>query len=289
MLEALSYTDNAFVTLTYEDKKLPCINSQPTVLPEHLTLFLKRMRDHYQRYQFKIHKELKINEPFEEWEKKFRFYAVGEYGTKSGRPHYHVVLFNFPTCVHGRTLRDLRSGAADWSRCCSRCQLVGKAWGKGLVELGTVERGSAKYICENYITKNMRRNDDPRLRAGQHREFSQMSRMPGIGQPSLWEYADALLSLDGTDRMPDVPAGVRLGKVERGTGRYLRQSLRAFIGREKNAPLSTIQELQAQLLPMREAAVHLKTSTKEVIKKVNEGKRINSLARKALFNRKGEI
>lgn len=288
MLEALSYTDNAFVTLTYDDEHLPFINGQPTVLPEHLQWFLKRLRYYYQEYQRKLHKEMKLNEPFEEWEKKFRYYAVGEYGSKTGRPHYHAILFNLPTCVHGRTIRDNITGAAAWDRCCSACQLVGKAWGQGLIECGTVERGSSRYICENYITKNLRRNDDVRLK-GQHPEFSRMSKMPGIGQPSLWEYASTLMSLEGVDRMSDVPNGVRVGKLEKGIGRYLRQSLRAFIGREKNAPLSTLQEVQTQMLPVREAAVTHQTSAKEVIKSVNEGRRINSLAKKALFNRKGHI
>lgn len=289
MLEALSYSDNAFITLTYDDEHLPKINGNETVLPEHLNLFLKRLRYHYEGYQRKIYKELRLNEPFEEYQKLFRFYAVAEYGGTFGRPHYHAILFNFPTCLRGRTRRDHGSGAADYANCCEVCLLVGRAWGKGIVEVGTVERGSAQYVCENYVTKGLRRNDDIRLRPGQHPEFSRMSRMPGIGQPSLWEYADAILSHDGVNRLPDVPNGIRVGKNERGIGRYLRQSLRAFVGRERNAPQATLDALKEEMQPLREAAFNNSQSFKEVVVQENTGKRLNHLARKSIFKQKGSL
>ena len=30
-------------------------------------------------------------------EHELRYFAVAEYGHKTGRPHYHVILWNFPT------------------------------------------------------------------------------------------------------------------------------------------------------------------------------------------------
>lgn len=281
MIEALSYNDNAFITLTYADEHLPKINGNATVLPEHLNLFLKRLRYYYEAYQRKLHQELKINEPFEEWQRFYRFYAVAEYGGAFGRPHYHAILFNFPTCLHIRTRRAVGTQRADAASCCHVCQLVLKAWGKGIIEVGSLERGSAQYVCEDYITKSLRKNDDSRLLPGQHPEFSRMSRMPGIGKPSLWEYADVLMR-DEIPALQDVPLGVRIGRAEKGMGRYLRQNLRAMIGREKRAPEEILKQQQAELLPLREAALARKESFKAHLVEEFKGQRLNHMAKKAL-------
>ncbi|UCS96030.1 MAG: replication initiation protein [Microviridae sp.] len=67
-----------FVTLTYNNAHLP----KHGVFKEELQLFLKRMRIKLDRQKV---------------EHNIRYFAVGEYGSKSGRPHYHLILWNFPT------------------------------------------------------------------------------------------------------------------------------------------------------------------------------------------------
>lgn len=61
----------AFITLTYSDKFLP----ETGLSKRHFQLFMKRLRK-------------KSGE-------RLRYYAVGEYGTKTGRAHYHAIVFNF--------------------------------------------------------------------------------------------------------------------------------------------------------------------------------------------------
>ncbi|QCS36963.1 replication initiation protein [Tortoise microvirus 35] len=65
-----------FITLTYNEDNVPIINGEKTLVRRHLQLFMKRLRD-----RIKPHK--------------IRFFACGEYGSKTGRPHYHLILFNF--------------------------------------------------------------------------------------------------------------------------------------------------------------------------------------------------
>lgn len=90
---------NAFVTLTYRDKMeatIAQLNNRQyipddwSLHPDHLTLFLKRLRKAYPP---------------------FRYFYAGEYGRKckhgidvkrvgcpickTGRPHFHLILFNF--------------------------------------------------------------------------------------------------------------------------------------------------------------------------------------------------
>lgn len=61
----------AFITLTYSAKFVP----DDGLNKRHVQLFLKRLRK-------------RIG-------KKVRYYLVGEYGSKTGRPHYHLLLFNY--------------------------------------------------------------------------------------------------------------------------------------------------------------------------------------------------
>lgn len=59
-----------FLTLTYDEKHLP---PGEELCKRDLQLFIKRLR--------------KVNPGI-------RYFAIGEYGTEKGRPHYHAVVFN---------------------------------------------------------------------------------------------------------------------------------------------------------------------------------------------------
>lgn len=138
-----------FVTLTYDPKHMP---SDGSLDVRHLQLYLKRLR--------KLDGTNKI-----------RYYAVGEYGSKSGRPHYHVLLFNASE-EHARSAwRDIKKRPI------------------GLVHIGRVTPASVAY-CTKYIVQ-------PELNMeGKKKAFATMSRAYGIGGKYLtdlmveWHRAD---------------------------------------------------------------------------------------------------
>lgn len=66
-----------FITLTYNNEHLPSSG----VFPEEIQLFFKRLRIRLDRQGV---------------EHNLRYIAVSEYGHNSGRPHYHIILWNFP-------------------------------------------------------------------------------------------------------------------------------------------------------------------------------------------------
>lgn len=250
MLEAGDYSDNAFVTLTYDDEHLVFAPGDlPELSPLDVQLFLKRLRKAYQTYQ----ERLRINDV-----KRFRFYLAGEYGDENWRPHYHVAFFNFPTCVRGRTRQAVGSSRRLWRGCCPVCELVGETWGKGDVDLGVLETDSAQYVA-GYVTKKMTRRDDPRL-SGRHPEFSRMSNRPGIGANAMHEYVDAHLKFNLDERMGDVPVTLRHGSRELPLGRYLRRKMREYLGRDPKCPEDVIREVSEKMLPLRLAARASKTS-----------------------------
>ena len=74
LLESFTHDYNSFVTLTYDESHLP---EDGGLNHGHVQKFLKLLR--------------KKVAPA-----KVRYFVVGEYGEKSGRPHYHLALFGFP-------------------------------------------------------------------------------------------------------------------------------------------------------------------------------------------------
>lgn len=239
MLEALCHKENCFLTLTYTDEKLPSLIGSVTGEPL-ATLRPKDLQDWLKRFREAL-RPLSV-----------RFYAVGEYGNESDRPHYHVCVFGVRGCVRARTRRALGSSRPDWENCCDFCRVVGRTWGLGAVDVGTLTLQSAAYVAE-YTVKKMNKSDQRLL--GRYPEFSRQSRRPGIGSDAMWQLASDLMNYE-LDQRPDVPATLNHGKRELPLGRYLRMKLRERIGKEGKAPNETLQALEEKLRPVREAAFH---------------------------------
>lgn len=215
MLEASQHEHNTFLTLTYSDDKLPTDGS---LYPEHLRDFFKRLR-HLS---------------------KFRYFAVGEYGDRTQRPHYHAALFGFVGCQWEQSRYSKMR-----STCCRRCSDVARIWGYGNVYLGSMEVASAKYLC-GYVTKKMTNKDNPSLQ-GRHPEFARMSRFPGIGAGAMDDVASAVMYhkvMDNEDVTGDPQP----------FGRYLTQRLRERRGLDKAAPKSTLDKVREDVRNLQIAA-----------------------------------
>lgn len=265
MLESMLHTQNTFVTLTYTNDSLVSTGllsektGMYTLEPKHLQNWLKKLRFHVA--------PLKI-----------RFFAVGEYGDKSERPHYHLILFGYPNCKHYRTKRD-NHNRVDWKNCCNRCRIIGETWGFGDIELGECNPKSAGYIA-GYAVKKMTAPDDNRLN-GRHPEFTRMSLRPGLGADAIWDLSSALLSEPGY--RVDVPLTLQHGVKHMPLGRYLRGMLREKIGREKLAPPEAMEAIKEELRALRAIAWNTQTPLAEVISRATEQNELNQVAKAKIF------
>lgn len=262
ILEAQQYSDNTFATLTYADDHLP---KNGSLYPEHLRNFLKRLRRSY--------------EP-----QKLRFFAVGEYGEESERPHYHLALFNFPNCRRGQT--GLGRIRAHWEGCCPICDLVGNTWGKGNIYLGTLEADSAQYVA-GYVTKKMTRRDHPWLK-GRDPEFARMSNRPGIAAGFMWDAASAHLQFNLEHREADVPVSLRHGSKQRPLGRYLRKKYRTYIGKDEKTPQVILDALKEELRPLQEAAFNASKPFAQQLKEAQAQSLVNLEGKSKLKGKKNE-
>lgn len=153
-----------FITLTYSDENLSYINfnNMPfsILVKSDLQKFIKLLRFHCEQNDI-------------------RYYAVGEYGSKSFRAHYHILLFNLleENCIlEGKQL--------------SIIQFIENVWKKGLCHIGNVTSASIKYVLK-YMLKGA---DFPfylQLKHEKGKEYLPFSLMSkGIGRMYMYKAVD---------------------------------------------------------------------------------------------------
>lgn len=253
MLEAMQHSSSVFITLTYEDPKLPLASKSglPSLRPRDLQLFLKRLR--------------RTMAPIE-----LRFFAVGEYGNETERPHYHAALFNFPQCERGETVKTY-TGRCVAEQCCPTCAMVRERWGEGDIEVRTLGQEKCGYLA-GYVTKKMTGVDDVRLR-GRHPEFSRQSRRPGVGFLAVAQMARMVEQYCKPSELVDVPNHllVAAGK-QQPLGRYLRNKMRLALGLSEGAPDEVLRQAwEEQVLPMWKIAKENGVSLSQAFAQANEG------------------
>lgn len=228
MLEASCHENNSFVTLTYGDGKVPAGGS---LVPRDLQLFIKRLRRN------------SLCPPI-------RYFACGEYGDKSARPHYHAALFGYPSCQAVGIVR------GDCS--CQPCSVVRETWGYGHVMLGELSICSAAYIA-GYVVKKWTRKDEPALE-GRHPEFARMSRNGGIGVGAAMAVASAMKPYLST--LTAVPVGCRHSSINASLplGRYMRNKISEITGLP---PSGSTAELEHELRLVRSFAFAAGKSVEE--------------------------
>lgn len=107
-----------FITLTYSPQFYP---DRGYLYYRHIQLFLKRLRHEYGPG--------------------IRFVVGGEYGTRTHRPHWHLILFN----LH---LTDLRVAGKSRSNVLYDSPSITKIWGRGIHNvIGKVTAESAAYVA----------------------------------------------------------------------------------------------------------------------------------------------
>lgn len=264
-LEATSHGDNCFVTLTYRNDELP---AGYQLQPADLRLFLKRLRERI--------KPIRI-----------RFFAVGEYGDESERPHYHLSLFG----VSGLTDK-----AGSRYRHWGFAHEIQLAWDRGQTFTVPFSDLTARYVA-GYTVKKMTAKDDWRL-AGRHPEFARMSNRPGLGAPAIQQLASTIIKtgygMQANGSLLDVPTTLTVGREKLHLGRYLTNKLREAVGLSNEEILQLRQnrsyEKQIELQSMLEDKISIDPLTpwtaKKIYQEVNHQKVADIHARYKIWSKK---
>lgn len=178
MLELETTKKAVFVTLTYSNENAHWTQFDNDYNPMFATLdkrdcqlFMKRLR--------KAFPDVKI-----------RFFLAGEYGDKTLRPHYHAIIYG----IGLDDFTDLRLfGKNDMQQNYYVSEKLEKnIWKNGHVLLADVSWNTCAYVGR-YVTKKL--SGDKEITYAERnvsKEFSLMSRKPGIGAEYLQQHPDCL-------------------------------------------------------------------------------------------------
>lgn len=185
MLELESnFGKGLFLTLTYNNENVPfgyvCddngelqVDANGDVIPGSFSL---RKRD-LQLFMKSLRKAFS--------DRTVRFYACGEYGGRTRRPHYHLIIFNLGL----DDFKDLKMvGYNELGQQYFTSEKIERIWKKGFVCLSDVSFKTCAYVSR-YCMKKVFDLDAP---DGCEPEFTQMSRRPGIGRFYLEDHPDCL-------------------------------------------------------------------------------------------------
>lgn len=114
MEEAKDSNISFFLTLTYDDKYLVV---DPTGMTDEYVLYYDHLRY--------FHREAR-KKGFE-----YKYFSVGEYGEKSSRPHYHMLVFSNQTEFDYQKFMNV--------------------WKFGFASIGSLTEASIKYCCKDML------------------------------------------------------------------------------------------------------------------------------------------
>lgn len=220
-MESLSFRDNYFLTLTYDDEHCPR-GADPFIWSDVKERYILRdgafwvedkekvyhredgtvyyggdyhgefenigilSIDDYKNFMKRLRINLKRHYGFDE---QLRMYGCGEYGSKSWRPHYHFCLMNLP-------LDDLyvvcknKLGMPLYSS-----SFIEETWGNGMVALAPLNWQNAAYTAR-YVQKKADISPMIYEKIGIPKEFQTMSRRPGLGRYWFDEHCNEIYETD---------------------------------------------------------------------------------------------
>lgn len=167
------HKENAFVTLTYDNEHIIYGGAAHGILvPRHLQLFWRALRK-------KLRKR----------GKRIRYFACGEYGDESNRPHYHACIFGFD--FPDKKIHSTQNGITLY-----RSDYLDNLWGHGICTIGDVNFESAAYVARYVMKKRLGQDSKSYDAEGITPEFVTMSRRPGIGSTWLDKYQNDVFPHD---------------------------------------------------------------------------------------------
>lgn len=170
MMEGMYYESKYFLTLTYRDVDCPR-NSEGfmTLRSKELQDFMKRLRWHS--------------------DKEIRFFACGEYGSQTFRPHYHVVVF-------GLEIPDLEFYSVSNGNPLYTSKWLEKIWNRGYVVIGSVDWQSCAYTARYCMKKVFGDKTEYYDEYDLEPEFLRMSRRPGIAHQYFEDHGKKIYETD---------------------------------------------------------------------------------------------
>ncbi len=159
MLHEVSYYPNSiFITLTYDEKHVP---ENKSLRKKDFQSFMKVLRKNV-------------------YPRKIRYYACGEYGDETYRPHYHAIIFNVD-------ITEKHLIYETWKKCDWEAKVKTKNGWTTLKEMcvGLAQPDSIAYVAK-YITKQL--NGEMALKEYTEKGREPVFKVASLGLGKQWAY-----------------------------------------------------------------------------------------------------
>lgn len=182
VMESKMHAASLFVTLTYDDLSVPRVlygerengeaREAMSLRKKDLQKFMKRLRSYVAYHISDTFSACPIS--MRDSVPELRYFASGEYGSSTLRPHYHLILFGFD--LPDKKLMSNRRGNPYYVS-----DILAELWPFGHHIIGDVSFSSAAYVARYCMKKAGKESKGSYEFYGIEKPFLVMSRKPGIG------------------------------------------------------------------------------------------------------------
>ena len=196
--EAEQWPNSCMITLTYDEEHVPKNYRFDVETGEIEDYVLTLVKSDFQKFMKRLRKAFtngSYSKDGKTWKfepnNNIRYYMCGEYGETHGRPHYHVLLFNFEAPDRERHHINENGNPQDTSK------LIEALWGNGFITINEINFETCAYVAR-YIMKKQKGSGAKEWyeKQGVVPEYVDMSRRPGIGYKYFEENKDKIYASD---------------------------------------------------------------------------------------------
>lgn len=187
----LPYHENAwFLTITYDNENVPYRYTWDTGTGEVLIENLSLCYDDIQKFWKNLRRNIDYHKRGDST--KLKYYAAGEYGGTTHRPHYHAIVYDLPILKEELKYYKKKNGIVyynvDW---------LNKVWGKGYIVIAPAEWHGMAYTAR-YTTKKIYGKEGKEFyeSLGIEKENCWMSKKPAIGELYYYDHAEEIYKND---------------------------------------------------------------------------------------------
>lgn len=174
MLEAKYHTMNCFITLTFDEYHIKEQLEEVILVNEdgELKSYFSLDKSVLQKFLKRLRKRLD-----NEYGLKVRYFACGEYGTHTARPHFHVILFGYDFSDNRVLFKHNFRGDSLFVS-----PLLDDVWPFGNHLIADCTWDTCAYVARYCIKKSVSDDSLDLASIGLEPEFNTMSRRPGIAR-----------------------------------------------------------------------------------------------------------
>lgn len=179
-----------FITLTYDDNHVPGMITKTGEIMRKVQYTWRPGAERPESVQILLYTDIQafLKRLRKATGARLRYFCAGEYGEKTARPHYHMILYGWKP-------DDLESIYKKRCNGYFTSKKMAELWGMGQIQIAQAVPETYRYVA-GYVTKKMYEINEKKANnyydLGQPKPFAKMSLKPGIGDQWYKEHKEEI-------------------------------------------------------------------------------------------------